>query len=74
VRSGALRLIGELSTRSQDFRARWAAHDVRIHRFGVKQLRHSLVGELTLSYQALDIPADPGLTIVGVLRRGWVAA
>src|SRR4051812_44873746 len=31
-------LIGELSTRSEDFRARWAAHDVRIHSTGVKRL------------------------------------
>jgi MmyB-like transcription regulator ligand binding domain len=25
-------LVGELSTRSEDFRIRWAAHDVRLHR------------------------------------------
>ena len=29
------KLIGELSTRSEDFCTRWAAHDVRLHRTGV---------------------------------------
>src|SRR6266700_207970 len=56
-------LIGELSTRSEEFRVRWAAHDVRIHRTGVKHFHHLLVGNLTLSYEALELPADPGLTI-----------
>ena len=26
-------LIGELSTRSEDFRVRWAAHNVKFHRY-----------------------------------------
>ena len=56
-------LIGELSTRSEDFRLRWAAHDVKNHRSAVKQLNHPLVGELTLSFEALELPADPGLSL-----------
>jgi len=32
-------LIGELTTRSQEFAARWAKHDVKLHRTGVKRLR-----------------------------------
>ena len=56
-------LIGELSTRSEEFRVRWAAHDVQFHRTGVKRFHHPLVGDLTLSYEALELPADPGLTI-----------
>jgi transcriptional regulator with XRE-family HTH domain len=56
-------LVGELSTRSEDFRLRWAAHDVKNHRSAVKQLNHPLVGELTLSFEALDLPADPGLSL-----------
>jgi hypothetical protein len=39
-------LIGELATRSEDFRTRWAAHDVRLHRTGIKHLRHPVIGEL----------------------------
>ena len=57
-------LIGELSTRSEDFRTRWAAHDVKNHRSGTKTLRHPLVGELTLTFEALELPADPGLALL----------
>ena len=56
-------LVGELSTRSEDFRTRWAAHDVRLHRTGVKQFRHPVVGDLDLSYESMDLTADPGLTL-----------
>jgi PAS domain-containing protein len=57
-------LIGLLSTRSEEFRVLWASHDVRFHRTGTKRFHHPLVGDLTLSYEALELPADPGLTIV----------
>ncbi len=57
-------LIGLLSTRSDEFRVLWASHDLRFHRTGTKQFHHPLVGDLTLSYEALELPADPGLTIV----------
>lgn len=56
-------LIGELSTRSKDFRARWGAHDVRRHGTGTKRFRHPAVGGLTLAYEALDLAAEPGLTM-----------
>ena len=57
-------LVGLLSTRSEEFRVQWARHDVRFHRSGTKRFRHPLVGELTLAYESLELPADPGLTIV----------
>jgi quercetin dioxygenase-like cupin family protein/transcriptional regulator with XRE-family HTH domain len=57
-------LVGELSTRSQEFRVRWAGHDVRYYRSGVQPFRHPLAGDLDLDYDALEIPADPELTIV----------
>ncbi|MCO5996258.1 helix-turn-helix transcriptional regulator [Actinoallomurus rhizosphaericola] len=57
-------LIGALSTRSEDFRSRWAAHDVRFHRTGTKKLHHAVVGDLTLSFEALDLASDPGLTLL----------
>src|SRR3954454_22166977 len=56
-------LIGELCTRSDDFRARWAAHDVRLHRSGSKKFRHPVVGELTLGFEAMELSADSGLTL-----------
>jgi hypothetical protein len=56
-------LVGELATHSEAFRTRWAAHDVRFHNTGVKQFHHPVVGELSLSYNRLDLAADHGLTI-----------
>src|SRR3954453_1037329 len=49
-------LVGELSTVSEEFRARWAAHNVRIHHAGAKQFRHPAVGPLELIYHTLDLP------------------
>jgi transcriptional regulator with XRE-family HTH domain len=57
-------LVGELSTRSEEFRVRWGAHNVRLHRTGHKQLHHPVVGDLELTYEALELPADPDLTII----------
>jgi len=57
-------LVGLLSTRSEEFRVAWARHDVRFHRSGTKRFRHPLVGELTLAYERLELPADPGLGLV----------
>jgi transcriptional regulator with XRE-family HTH domain len=56
-------LVGELSTRSETFRTLWAAHDVHRHDTGVKRFDHPLVGELTVTYEALELAADPGLTM-----------
>ena len=53
-------LVGELSTRSDAFRQRWAAHDVRYHRTGIKRLHHPLVGDLTLDFEAFELAGDPG--------------
>ena len=55
-------LIGELSTRSDAFRKLWAAHNVRFHSTGVKGFHHPVVGDISLTFEALDITAD-GLRI-----------
>ena len=52
-------LIGELATRSTEFRTRWATNDVRAHRAGTKTFRHPLVGEVTLPYETLRVDAVP---------------
>lgn len=57
-------LVGELSTRSEEFRTRWAAHDVRIHRTGVKRFHHPVVGDLDLAFEMLELSADPGLNLL----------
>jgi transcriptional regulator with XRE-family HTH domain len=51
-------LVGELSMRSEEFRIRWAAHDVRQYRSGIQPFHHPLVGDLTLNYEALQVLAD----------------
>jgi transcriptional regulator with XRE-family HTH domain len=56
-------LIGELSTRNELFRTLWAAHNVRTHDSGIKHVHHSLVGELNLNFEAMELVADPGLTM-----------
>ncbi|MEU5144648.1 helix-turn-helix transcriptional regulator [Streptomyces sp. NPDC021139] len=56
-------LVGELSTRSDDFRTRWGAHNVRHHGTGTKRFHHHTVGDLTLAYEGLEMAAEPGLTL-----------
>ena len=51
-------------TKSEEFRARWAGHDVHFHDTGIKRLHHSVIGDLSLSYNRLQVSADPGLTIL----------
>jgi MmyB-like transcription regulator ligand binding domain len=56
-------LVGELSTRSEDFRRRWSTHNVCYHGAGTKQLRHHVVGKLTLACESMDMISEPGLTL-----------
>ena len=56
-------LVGELSTRSDVFRTLWAAHNVRTHDTGSKRFHHPVVGELNLTFEAMELVADPGLTM-----------
>lgn len=57
---GIAELVGELSIRSDEFRARWAAHDVRRHYSGAKSFKHSVVGLLELNYLVMELEDDPG--------------
>jgi transcriptional regulator with XRE-family HTH domain len=57
-------LIGELSTRSDEFRGRWAAHDVQIHTTGVKLIHHPVVGDLDLSFESFPLAADPSQSLL----------
>ncbi|HEX4520252.1 MAG TPA: helix-turn-helix transcriptional regulator [Gaiellaceae bacterium] len=57
------RLVGELATGSAPFATRWARHDVRFHVTSTKRLRTSLVGEIELTGDALDLAGD-GLTLI----------
>jgi PAS domain-containing protein len=56
-----IELVGELSTRSELFRQQWASQDVWRHRSGRKRLRHPVVGQLDLDFEAFELPSEPGL-------------
>jgi transcriptional regulator with XRE-family HTH domain len=56
-------LVGQLATQSEPFRVRWAAHNVRFHDSGSKHFHHPAVGDLTLSFNRLDLAADDGLRL-----------
>src|SRR6266851_10217159 len=57
-------LIGELSTRSEEFRGRWAARHVRIHTTGVKLIHHPVVGDLELAFESFPLAADPSQSLL----------
>ena len=57
-------LIGELSTRSEEFRRRWAAHNVRLHTTGCKLLHHPIVGDLDLTFETFPLGADAGQVLL----------
>ena len=67
-------LVGELATRSDQFRTRWAAHDVRLHHTGVNRFLHPVVGRLELGFEAMPMPADPGLTLTAYSAEPGTAA
>lgn len=48
-------LVGELSLKSEEFRRLWATHDVKEKSYGVKRMRHPLVGELTLNFESFTL-------------------
>ena len=60
---GIAELIGELSMRSDEFRNRWAAHNVRRHYSGAKSFNHSVAGLLELTYQSMELEDVPGHTL-----------
>ncbi|GGQ78340.1 hypothetical protein GCM10010195_37520 [Kitasatospora griseola] len=59
-----IRLRGELSTRSEEFRSFWGARDVHVFRQGVKRFRHPVVGELELDHESMLLPGDDRLSVV----------
>ncbi len=57
-------LVGDLSIRSPEFGRLWARHRVHQRSTGTKRYHHPLVGDLTVSYQALTPGDDPDQTLV----------
>ncbi|MQY34560.1 hypothetical protein SRB17_25300 [Streptomyces sp. RB17] len=63
---GLTDLIGELVTRSEEFRTAWARHHVRLHHTGLKHFHHPVVGDLTLVFDAMYLPAHPSLSLTAM--------
>jgi transcriptional regulator with XRE-family HTH domain len=59
-----IELVGELSAKSEPFRRLWARHDIRQKTHDVKRFHHPVVGDLTLSYEALTVNSAPGQQLV----------
>jgi len=79
-------VIGELSTRSDEFRIKWGDHNVRRHVTGVKRFRHPIVGDLEFLFEGTDLTgtagwnlnvytAEPGSVTADALRllASWAA-
>ncbi len=66
-------LIGELTARSHPFATKWAQHNVRLHRTAIKHLHNSVVGDIELTGDALELPGE-GLTIVAYTAEPGSAA
>lgn len=62
-------LVGELATRSNEFRTWWGGHTVRTHSTGTKKIHHPVVGDMTLGYEALAITSTPGLVLLAYLAE-----
>jgi transcriptional regulator with XRE-family HTH domain len=52
-------LVGELSVQDAQFRKWWAAHNVATRGSGTKHLRHPVIGDLHLDWNAVTWAADP---------------
>jgi hypothetical protein len=61
---GTAKLIEEMTQTSAEFRAIWSQHDVRLPAAGLHRFHHPLVGELDLVFEAAELRADPGLTLL----------
>ena len=55
--------VGDLLDQSPEFRSWWAEHGVYQRTHGSKHLRHPEVGEMTLEYETMLLPADPDQTL-----------
>ncbi|RZU67043.1 transcriptional regulator with XRE-family HTH domain [Microterricola gilva] len=62
-------LVGELATRSPEFRTWWGGHTVRTHTAGSKRIHHPVVGDITVGYETLEVPSAHGLRLVTYLAE-----
>lgn len=58
------RLVAELSAASPEFASMWRDNDVQTHGNGVKQLRHPLLGPISLEYSSFAVDGRPDLSLI----------
>jgi transcriptional regulator with XRE-family HTH domain len=58
------RLVAELSAASPEFASMWRDNDVQTHGDGVKQLRHPLLGPISLEYSSFAVDGRPDLSLI----------
>ena len=58
------RLVDQLMSQSEAFRAFWPSHNVRQAPAHTAQMHHPSVGTLSLAVEAMNLAAHPGLTMV----------
>jgi len=67
-------LVGELSTQNEEFRTRWAQHNVRQHLTGIKHFHHPVVGDLSLSQRPFGPRRRPRPDHLHLHRRARLPA
>jgi transcriptional regulator with XRE-family HTH domain len=58
------RIVGDLSTRSEEFASMWADYRLSEHQYGVKRFFHEAVGDMRLNWQTLRLPDSHGQNII----------
>jgi transcriptional regulator with XRE-family HTH domain len=56
-------LIDDLQARSPEFDRWWNEHRVYQRTYGTKQLRHPVVGDLSIDYETVTLPGDKETTV-----------
>lgn len=64
-----MKLIADVANGSEQFRAWWGGHTVRIHSSGKKHFNHPAIGEMTLSFEVLEIAAQSEIKLVTYLAE-----
>lgn len=67
----AVKIVGELSLRSGEFRSLWARNEVRDNVHGSKTIRHPRIGDIDVEWDAYPLHGTPGpMMIVFVPQPG----
>ena len=57
-------LVAELADRSPEFARLWSDQTLFQHTHGPKRFQHASIGTVTVNYETLELPADPGLSLI----------